>query len=69
MRGRFSMPMRNTSVPLRRATCPQGMAETPLPSRSWPVITVNDEAASRCVTGMPAYAGAAMADVTPGTTS
>ena len=36
---------------------------------SWPVITANDDAMPRCVTGIPAYAGAAIADVTPGMTS
>ena len=40
-----------------------------LPGSSWPVTTANCAATPRCVTGMPAYAGAAIADVMPGTTS
>ena len=36
---------------------------------SWPVTTANDAATPRCVTGMPAYAGTATAELTPGTIS
>ncbi len=39
------------------------------PSGAWPLTTTNPDARPRCVTGIPASAGAAIADVTPGTTS
>ena len=38
-------------------------------SSSWPLTTRNADARPRCVTGMPASAGAAIALVMPGTTS
>jgi len=43
-----------------------GAAPSP---HAWPVTTANDAATPRRVKGMPAAAGAATADVTPGTTS
>ena len=36
---------------------------------SWPVTTAKDYDTVRCVSGMPAYAGTATAELTPGTTS
>ena len=45
------------------------MPDTALVGSSWPVTTAKDVAIARCVTGMPAYAGAAIGDVTPGTNS
>jgi hypothetical protein len=45
------------------------MAEPSFDGSSWPVTNATAEAASRCVTAMPAYAGAATPAVTPGTTS
>ena len=42
---------------------------TRTPRSSWPLTTRNADATPRCVTGMPAAAGAATALVTPGTTS
>src|SRR6185436_11269531 len=41
----------------------------PYAASAWPEITANPEASPRCVTGIPASAGAATADETPGTTS
>src|SRR5439155_415204 len=38
-------------------------------AHSCPVTTANEDATPRRVSGIPAYAGAAMAEVTPGTTS
>ena len=45
------------------------MSVVPLSGSSWPVTTVTLVDSPRCVTGMPAYAGAAIALVMPGTTS
>ena len=39
------------------------------PASPWPVTTAKDEDRPRWVSGIPAYAGAATAEVTPGTTS
>ncbi|GIR29306.1 hypothetical protein CM15mP43_09300 [bacterium] len=36
---------------------------------SWPVTILNELVLSLCVIGIPAYAGTAIADVTPGTIS
>jgi len=36
---------------------------------SWPVTTVNEEFRPRSVNGIPAYAGTAIAELTPGTIS
>ena len=61
--------MRKTSVSTPVASFAQSMLLSSFVGSSWPVITANDDASARCVTGMPAYAGAAIADVTPGSTS
>ena len=69
---RVDMPMRITRVPPARASASQSGAPAPSPPSApptRPVTTVTDEATPRWVTGMPAIAGAAKADVTPGTTS
>ena len=50
------------SLPSRRPTRPETGPRCRSPPRTF-------AATLRCVTGMPAYAAAAMADVTPGTTS
>ena len=62
-------PIRKTSVPRKRASTSQSISEVSLPGRSWPVTIASCAATLRCVTGMPAYAGAAIAEVMPGTTS
>ena len=77
--GRASTPIRKISVSpalamfFQSRRCSASPAarvpDSRLSSRSWPVTMANELAMSRCVTGMPAYAGAAIADVTPGTTS
>ena len=56
-------------MPGKRASASQSSADSGLSGSSWPVTKATAEAASRCVTGMPAYAGAATPAVTPGTTS
>ena len=58
--------IRNTSVS-SRASAPQSIRL--LPSHSWPVTIVTDDAFARWVTAMPAESGAASDDDTPGTTS
>ena len=58
-----------TSVPPCWASLSQAIAEASLPGNSLPVTTVNSDACPRWVSGMPAYAGAAIGDVIPGTTS
>ena len=63
-------PMSTTSVPPARASASQSVSVAAL--RRIFVTGDDRDAAStspRCVTGMPAYAGAAIALVTPGTTS
>ena len=62
-------PMRMTSVPPARASASQSVSRVPLAGSSCPVTIVTLVETPRCVTGMPAYAGAAIALVTPGTTS
>ncbi len=52
-----------------RATASQSTVPPPLDGSSWPVTTVNDVDENRWVTGIPAYAGTARAEVMPGTTS
>ncbi len=69
MRGRFFQPIRTTSVALPEATPPQSIAVTAFRALSWPVIILTDEAMPLCVSGMPLYAAAAMAELTPGMTS
>ena len=65
---RSDMPMRITRVP---ATLPERVPVDPSdeasPTRA--VTTVTEVARPRWVTGMPAAAGAANAELTPGTTS
>src|SRR5205823_14917100 len=53
-------PMSTTMVPPTRAIASQSTA-MPDDGSSWPVTTVNDSAVCRIVTGMPAYAGTAIA--------
>ncbi len=62
-------PMRITRVPPARASASQSVSVVPFAGSSWPVTIVTLVDAPRCVTGMPAYAGAAIALVMPGTTS
>ncbi len=71
MAARVDMPMRITRVPPARASASQSGAPASAPGAppTRPVTTVTDEATPRWVTGMPATAGAANAEVTPGTTS
>ncbi len=68
MDARAPMPMSTTSVPSRRPSTSQS---TPVidGSPACPVTTVTDVDTVRCVTGIPAAAGAANAELTPGTTS
>ena len=53
----------------RAASAAQSVCSEGLPGSSCPVTTVNEVASPRWVTGIPAAAGAAIALVTPGTTS
>ncbi len=62
-------PMYTTSVPGNAASACQSSADSGFAGSSWPVTNATALAASRCVTGIPAYAGAATPAVTPGTTS
>ena len=69
IRGSVCTPMYSTIVPPARASAAQSV---PLASRdgsSCPVTNVTDVATPRWVTGIPAYAAAAIPAVTPGTTS
>ena len=61
--------MRITSVPPARASASQSVSTVSLAGSSWPVTTVKLVERPRWVTGIPAYAAAAIALVTPGTTS
>ena len=63
------MPIRITSVPLALASDSQSTPPGPASSPTWPVTTVTEVDNPRWVTGMPATAGAAIAEVTPGITS
>ena len=58
-----------TNVPFDAASQSQSTADSGFVGSSWPVTIVSDEESSRWVTGMPALAGAASAEETPGTTS
>ena len=60
--------MSTTSVVPRRARASQSRGSVPAGSW-WPVTTVNPLERPRIVTGIPAAAGPAMAELTPGTTS
>ncbi len=66
---RAAMPMRTTIVPPTPANAAQSTAPGPSPSPRCPLTTVTDDDSPRWVTGTPAAAGAAKAEVTPGTTS
>ena len=66
MRSRFRRPIRTITVSEPGATAPRIGSKA---SAACPDTTVNPAASPRCVTGMPAAAGAATAAVTPGTTS
>ena len=61
--------MSTTTVPPSAATASQFTDPSPLAGSSWPVTTVNEVEEYRMVTGIPAYAGTATAEVMPGTTS
>ena len=61
--------MRITSVPPARASASQSVSVVPFAGSSCPVTTVTWVERPRWVTGMPAYAGAAIALLMPGTTS
>ena len=65
---RRSIPIRNTAVGAR-ASASQSSADDSFVGSSCPVAIATHDAWSRCVSGMPAYAGPAIADVTPGTIS
>ena len=67
--GSVFVPIKNTSVSTAVAGFTQSRLDSGFSGSSWPVITANVEASPRCVTGMPAYAGTATAEVTPGTTT
>ena len=56
--------MKTTSVPGARARQAKSSS-----SASWPATTVTCEETPRCVIGIPAEAGTAASDETPGTTS
>ena len=56
-------------MPPARARAAQSVSVVPLAGSSWPVTIVTWVLSPRCVTGIPAYAGAAIALVMPGTTS
>ena len=62
-------PMRTTSVPPTAASAFQSTVDAGSPGATWPDTTVNAWTTPRCVTGMPAAPGTAIALVTPGTTS
>ena len=64
---RWATPISTTTVPPTLASDRQSTSGSP--ARRWPVTTVNAAATPRWVTGTPAAAGAATADVMPGTTS
>ena len=63
-----STPIKKIAVSAE-ANAPQLMREPAFPGASCAVAIATDAAASRCVTGIPAAAGPAIADVMPGTTS
>ena len=63
------MPIKTTSVPPARASDAQSTAPGAPGSPTCPLTTVTDDDSPRWVTGTPADAGAAKAEVTPGTTS
>ena len=67
--GKFLTPIKNTRVPSAAAKRGHSNTVSSLFGSSCPVIKATVEARVRCVTGMPAYAGTATAEVTPGTTS
>ena len=69
MRGSVLTPMYSTIVPPARASAAQSVCVSGLAGSSCPVTKVTEVATPRCVTGMPAYAGAAIPAVTPGTIS
>ena len=69
MTGSVAMPMRITSVSTAVARRSQSTPPAALPGSSWPVTTANEDERPRWVTGIPAAAGTATADETPGTTS
>ncbi len=68
MAARAPMPMRTTRVPSNRPSASQSTPGSD-GSPAWPVTTVTEVDTFRWVTGMPAAAGAANAELTPGTTS
>ena len=69
MRGKLPMAIRITRVSTAVASFLQSVASPSFAGSSCPVSTAKEEAMPRWVTGIPAYAGTAMAELTPGTTS
>ena len=65
---RVATPIKTTIVPPTLATASQSVS-TAAHGSSWPVTTVNDVERPRWVTGTPAYAGTAIAELMPGTIS
>ena len=65
----WDTPMRITMVPPTAASASQFTSVCGLVGSSWPVTTVKLVEEYLIVTGMPPYAGAAIAEVIPGTTS
>ena len=63
-----AIPIRKTSVPFVSVSALKSMSYF-FPALRCPVMICTDEQKSRCVTGIPLYAGTAMEDVTPGTIS
>ena len=52
--GRFSTPIKNTSVSTAVASLSHCMPDSVFSGSSWPVTTANEVAIARCVTGIPA---------------
>ena len=69
MNERFFHPMTNTRVPRPTESLSQAIFGLSLSGASCPVIMVTEDERSLCVSGMPAYAGTAVAELTPGITS
>ena len=62
------IPIRKTRVPFVCTSGSKSMSYS-IPLRLCPVITWTEEQKSRCVTGIPLYAGTEIGEVTPGTIS
>ena len=66
--GSAETPIRNTSVPFVSTSARKSISYS-FPALLSPVMMWTEEQKSLCVTGTPLYAGTAMEEVTPGTTS